>query len=52
MFNFLALRTERNHLKSDKCELIHQVEEMQKTIDDKEEQLREFLREFESQVKV
>ena len=49
---FLALESDRTRLKADKRELLHQIEETQKTIDDKEEQLREFLREFESQKKV
>ena len=51
-FTFLALKIDRQRLKSDKTELLNQIQEMQKTIDDKEEQLRDFIREFELQMKV
>ena len=49
---FLDLQSDRTRLRNDKSELLSQIQEMQKTVDDKEEQLREFLREFSSQMKV
>ena len=50
--SFAALKTDRDRLKLDKAELLSQIQETQKTIDDKEEQLREFIRDFNQQMKV
>jgi len=47
-----ALKSDRDRLKVDKAELLGQIQETQKTIDDKEEQLREFIRDFNQQMKV
>ena len=49
---FVVLLSDRSRLKADKQALLFQIQEMQKTVDDKEEQLREFLREYNLQAKV
>jgi len=51
MFFLIGFERERQRLKQDKSYLLNQVDEMQKSLDDKEEQLRDFIREFELQMK-
>lgn len=49
--NMQGYKQENEELRGERFELLNQLQEMQKTIDDKEEQLREFIREFHSQTK-
>jgi len=46
-----AFKQENDELRSERFELLNQMQEMQKTIDDKEDQLREFIKEFHIQTK-
>ena len=47
-----VFKQENDELRSERFELLNQMQEMQKTIDDKEDQLREFIKEFHIQTKV
>ncbi len=45
------MRLERKRLKSEKVELLNQVKELYKTIESKENELRDFLRHYEEKTK-
>lgn len=51
-FSTTVFKQESDELRSERFELLNQMQEMQKTIDDKEDQLREFIKEFHIQTKV
>lgn len=47
----LAMRSDRKRLKSEKIELLNQAKELYSTIESKENELRDFLRHYESKTK-
>lgn len=45
------MRTDRKRLKSEKCELLNQMKEVYQTLETKERELRDFIRQYEQKMR-
>ena len=51
MFIILAMKSDRKRLKAEKIELLGQMKQLYSTLQDKESELREFIRNYEQRMK-